>query len=149
MRVPLSREEYARRIQSLTPSSPLPKDMLFAFLTGGGICLLGQLFSELFLSLGIEEKTAALLTSAALIAVGMILSVTGLYTKLARYGGAGTLLPITGFSNSMISAAVEFKSEGMVTGLGANIFRIAGPVIVYGIAAGILYGAVYWLTGLF
>ena len=146
MKLSLSREEYARKVAGITPASPLARDMLFAFLTGGGICLLGQLFLEFYLSLGLSEELSGSLTSVSLIALGAVFSLTGLYAKLARFGGAGTLLPITGFSNSMISAAVEFKSEGLVSGLGANAFRIAGPVIVYGISAGILYGAVYWLS---
>ncbi|MBR5742185.1 MAG: SpoVA/SpoVAEb family sporulation membrane protein [Clostridia bacterium] len=145
MNVPLSKDEYAERVKSLTPRSPLARDMFFSFLIGGAICLLGQLFLELFLELGLEKDAAGSLTSVLLIAFGAVLSVTGLYAKIARFGGAGTLLPITGFSNSMISAAVEFKSEGFVAGLGANLFRIAGPVIVYGISAGMIYGAIYWL----
>lgn len=145
MNVPLSKAEYAERVKSLTPKSPLARDMFFSFLIGGGICLLGQLFLELFLGLGLEKDMAGSFTSVLLIALGAILSVTGLYAKIARFGGAGTLLPITGFSNSMISAAVEYKSEGYVSGLGANLFRIAGPVIVYGISAGMIYGAIYWL----
>jgi len=145
MRLSISKKDYQTLCQKLTPPSPIGRDMLGAFFIGGGICLIGQLFLELYSYWGLDEEAAGLLASASLILIGSILSALGLYAKLAKLGGAGTLVPITGFSNSMTSAAIEFKTEGLVTGLGAKMFIIAGPVIVYGIAASILYGILYYL----
>ena len=147
VRIPLSKDQYASFSNRLTPRSPLLRDVSLAFLFGGSICLIGQCFLSLYLSLGLGEKTGAALTSVSLIFLGSLLSALNIYPKLAKYGGAGTLVPITGFSNSMTSAAIEFKSEGLVTGLGAKMFVIAGPVIVYGISASILYGIIYYLVG--
>ena len=147
MRIPLSKDQYASFSDRMTPRSPLGRDLPLAFLFGGGICLVGQCFLSLYMSLGLDEKTAGALTSVSLIFLGILLSALNVYPKLAKYGGAGTLVPITGFSNSMASAALEFKSEGLVTGLGAKMFVIAGPVIVYGISASVIYGVIYYLIG--
>lgn len=147
MRIPLSEDQYAAFSRRLTPRSPLLRDIPLAFFFGGSICLLGQCLLTLYFSLGLDEKTAGTLTSVSLIFLGVLFSALNIYPKLAKYGGAGTLVPITGFSNSMASAAIEFKSEGLVTGLGAKMFVVAGPVIVYGVSASILYGVVYYLFG--
>lgn len=118
-------------------------------MTGGAICLLGQGILALFTSLGLDEESAKTLTSVTLIALGIALTAVGIYDKIARFGGAGTLVPITGFANAVSASAIEFKCEGFITGVGAKIFTIAGPVIVYGTAAATLYGLIYWLFSLF
>lgn len=115
-----------------------------AFLIGGAICALGQGFIELFKALGADEKTASTLCSVTLIFLSALLTGLRLYPKIAKHGGAGTLVPITGFSNAISSTAIEFKSEGLILGLGAKIFTIAGPVILYGIAASAVYGLIYY-----
>lgn len=144
-----NKEEYATYCKSLSPGSPLLRDLSGAFLVGGCICLVGQLFTEGYIALGADQTTAATLTSVSLIALGVLLSALGLYAKLAKLGGAGTLVPITGFANAMSSAAIEFKSEGFVFGVGAKMFTIAGPVIVYGVSASVVYGVIYWICTLF
>ena len=149
MRFTKNKEEYAAYYKSLTPKSPLLRDLTGAFLIGGTICLLGQLFTEGYTALGADKELAATLTSVTLVALGILLSALGLYARLAKFAGAGTLVPITGFANSMASAAIEFKSEGYILGLGARMFQIAGPVIVYGVSASVVYGVIYWITTLF
>ncbi|MBE7000093.1 MAG: stage V sporulation protein AC [Ruminococcaceae bacterium] len=149
MRFTKNKEEYAAYYKSLSPKSPLLRDLTGAFLIGGTICLLGQLLTEGYTALGADKELSATLTSVTLIALGILLSALGLYAKLAKFAGAGTLVPITGFANSMASAAIEFKSEGFILGVGARMFQIAGPVIVYGVSASVVYGVIYWITTLF
>ncbi len=149
MRFTKNKEEYAAYYKSLSPKSPLLRDLTGAFLIGGTICLLGQLLTEGYTALGADKELSGTLTSVTLIALGILLSALGLYAKLAKFAGAGTLVPITGFANSMASAAIEFKSEGFILGVGARMFQIAGPVIVYGVSASVLYGVIYWITTLF
>lgn len=120
-----------------------------AFVSGGVICTAGQLIFELFLMWDFKEDDARTLTSVSMIAIGVLLTALGIYDKLARQAGAGTLIPVTGFANAMASPAIEFKSEGFITGVGKNLFAIAGPVIVYGTAASVLYGAVLWILHMF
>ena len=131
----MSAEEYGRRVRRVGPPSPLGRDCLWAFGVGGGICLLGEVLRGWYLTMGLDKELAGTLTSCTL----------GLYQKLAAKAGAGTLVPITGFANAVVSAAIEFKTEGRVLGTGAKMFIIAGPVIVYGTLAAVLYGSVYWL----
>jgi len=138
-------QEYARFVRAREPKSPLGKDMLFAFLIGGGICALGQLILNGFLSLGLEKTDAGTATSITLIFLSAIATGANLYNRLARFGGAGTLVPITGFANAVVSPAVDFKSEGLITGMAAKMFVIAGPVIVFGTLASVLYGVVLML----
>ena len=133
----MTAQEYARRVQKAGPHSPLLADCLWAFCVGGGICLLGEGLRQLFLRQGADTEAAGTLTSCTLI----------LYQKLAAKAGAGSLVPITGFANAVVSAAIEFKAEGRVPGTGAKMFLIAGPVIVYGTLAAVVYGAVLWLLG--
>ena len=149
MRFKKNKEEYAAYYKPLSPKSPLLRDLTGAFLIGGTICLLGQLLTEGYTALGADKELSATLTSVTLIALGILLSALGLYAKLAKFAGAGTLVPITGFANSMASAAIEFKSEGLILGVGARMFQIAGPVIVYGVSASVVYGVIYWITTLF
>lgn len=144
----LSSEEYARRVQQAGPPSPTVRDCLWAFCVGGGICLLGEWFRQRYLAAGADPDTAGTLTSCTLILLSGLCTTLGWYQKLAARAGAGSLVPITGFANSVVSAAIEFQSEGRVTGTGAKMFTIAGPVIVYGTAASAVYGLILWLAGL-
>ena len=147
----MTAEEYARRVKQVGPRSPLGSDCLWAFCVGGGICLLGEVLRGWYLGMGLEAQLAGTLTSCTLIVLSALLTTLGLYQKLAAKAGAGSLVPITGFANSMVSPALEFKSEGFVNGLGAKLFSIAGPVLVYGITASVVYGLVLfvwqWLGG--
>ena len=127
----MTAEEYARRVKQVGPRSPLGSDCLWAFCVGGGICLLGEVLRGWYLGMGLEAQLTTL----------------GLYRKLAAKAGAGSLVPITGFANAVVSAAIEFKPEGRVCGTGAKMFTIAGPVIVYGTLAAVVYGGVLWLLG--
>lgn len=132
-----------------SPNSTYAKDLLFAFVIGGGICTLGQCFANLYQYFGLDEKTAGAFVSITMVFLSALLTALGLYDKLAKYGGAGTLVPITGFANAVVSPAIEFKSEGFVLGIGAKMFVIAGPVLVYGTAASILYGLILWFFHLY
>ena len=141
----ISNEAYQKLADQFAPKSKTSVNCAKAFFIGGGICLLGQLIKNLYLSMGMEKEAAALLTSVSLIALSVLLTGLGLYDDLARHGGAGTLVPITGFANAVSAPAIEFKTEGWVTGLAVKMFTIAGPVIVYGTVAAALYGLLYWL----
>ncbi len=137
-------KEYDNMIKKSSPKSKWYKDIPKAFVIGGLICTLGQAIDELFLYNNFSKEDASAWTSIILILLGAIFTALGLYQKLAKHGGAGTLVPITGFSNAVASSALEFKSEGLILGLGAKIFTIAGPVILYGTASSIIYGLVYY-----
>ena len=143
----LKPREYARRVQRAGPPSPLGKDCLWAFFVGGGICLLGEVLRQWYLAKGLELELAGTLTSCTLVALSALFTTMGLYQKLAAKAGAGSLVPITGFANAVVSAAIEFKTEGRVLGTGAKMFTIAGPVIVYGTLAAVVYGVVLWGMG--
>ena len=135
----MTAEEYARRVKQVGPRSPLGSDCLWAFCVGGGICLLGEVLRGWYLGMGLDAELAGTLTSCTLIVLSA--------QKLAAKAGAGSLVPITGFANAVVSAAIEFKPEGRVCGTGAKMFTIAGPVIVYGTLAAVVYGGVLWLLG--
>ena len=137
-----TKKEYAEMAKNASPPSPAWKDIPLAFLFGGGICTLGQLLAELYQKLGLEKDQASLGVSMTLIALSALLTGLGIFDRIARLAGAGTLVPITGFANAVVSPALEFKSEGMIPGLGAKLLVISGPVIVYGVAASWLYGIV-------
>ncbi len=143
----LKPREYARRVRRASPPSPLGKDCLWAFFVGGGICLLGEVLRQWYLAKGLELELAGTLTSCTLVALSALFTTLGLYQKLAAKAGAGSLVPITGFANAVVSAAIEFKTEGRVLGTGAKMFTIAGPVIVYGTLAAVVYGVVLWGMG--
>ena len=143
----LKPREYAQRVQRASPPSPLGKDCLWAFFVGGGICLLGEVLRQWYLAKGLELELAGTLTSCTLVALSALFTTLGLYQKLAAKAGAGSLVPITGFANAVVSAAIEFKTEGRVLGTGAKMFTIAGPVIVYGTLAAVVYGVVLWGMG--
>ena len=141
----ISPAEYRKMTQQAVPPSPVGRDCLLAFLTGGTVCCLGQLAADGMRWLGFAEDTASTAASILLIGAAAVLTALGLFAGIAKFAGAGTLVPITGFANSIVSPAVEFKSEGHVFGVGANMFKIAGPVLVFGISASVLYGVIYWM----
>ena len=136
---------YKERITRHSGRSPVLKDCTLAFLFGGGICLFGQLLCYLYITLGVEEKTAYLLVTVSLIFISALLTGLGVFDRIAKYAGAGTLVPVTGFANSVVSPAIDNKSEGLITGVGAKIFTVAGPVILYSVLSGTLYGIIYFL----
>lgn len=141
----LSNEAYQQMVQQHAQKSPLGKNMALAFLVGGGICTIAQAVQNGWSASGLDKIQAGTMTSITMIFLSAVLTGLNLYNKLARFGGAGTLVPITGFANAMVSPAIDFKSEGLVTGMGAKMFLIAGPVIVYGTVASVIYGFLYWL----
>ena len=141
----ISPEEYQKYVSERARKSPIVKDTALAFAVGGLICVLGQAVHNAWARLGLSEQDAGTATSCTLVALSALLTGLNLYNKLARYGGAGTLVPITGFANAVVSPAMDFKSEGMVTGMAAKMFTVAGPVIVYGTLASVVYGVVLML----
>lgn len=145
----ISPKEYNKIVTKNSPKSKLFVNCIKAFLIGGAICTIGQGFTDLYAMLGAAEKDSKTLCSVTLIFIGILLTAIGVYDKIAKHGGAGTLVPITGFANAVSSPAIEFKSEGYISGLGAKLFIIAGPVIVYGVSASIIYGFVLWILSLF
>ena len=145
----MTQKQYAKLVQQISPNSPVGKDCLMAFLVGGLICLLGQCCITLYTSLGLPKEEAGTAASMSLVALSALLTGLSLYDDLAKAAGAGTLVPITGFANAISAPAVEFKTEGFILGVGAKLFTIAGPVIVYGLSASVVYGLIYWLCTLF
>lgn len=142
----MSPQEYQQYVKQKSPKSPIFKDTALAFLVGGAICALGQLIQNGYVSLGMERVDAGTATSVTLVFLSALFTGLNLYNSLARYAGAGTLVPITGFANSVVSPAIDFKSEGFVTGMAAKMFTVAGPVIVFGTLASAVYGVVLMLT---
>ena len=141
----MTEKQYDALVKELSPPSPLGKDCLLAFLVGGAICCLGQVFLNWYGSLGLDKDMAGTAASMSLVALSALFTGLSLYDDLAKHAGAGTLVPITGFANSIAAPAVEFKTEGFVLGVGAKMFTIAGQVLVYGTAASVVYGFIYWL----
>ena len=141
----MSNKDYDKFVQARAEKSPIVKNCLFAFLIGGAICTLGQAIMDGFLSLGLEKTDAGTATSVSLVALSALLTGLNLYNKLGRYGGAGTLVPITGFANAVVSPAIDFKTEGIVTGMAAKMFTVAGSVIVFGVTASVVYGVILML----
>lgn len=138
--------EYDKLVKSIVPKSPILKDCFNAFWIGGLICVLGQLILNGYKALELDETNAATATSMTLVAISTLLTGLSLYDNIAKHAGAGTLVPITGFANAIAAPAVEFKTEGMILGTAAKMFTIAGPVIVYGVSASVVYGLIYWIT---
>ena len=141
----MTEKQYGELVSSMAPKAPIWRDCLNAFWIGGLICTLGQVFMNCYGALGMEKQDAGTAASMTLVALSALLTGFSVYDDIAKYAGAGTLVPITGFANSIAAPAVEFKTEGFVLGVGAKMFTIAGPVIVYGLAASVVYGFVYWL----
>lgn len=139
------KEIYNDYVEQITPKHNLPKNMLKAFLIGGIICTLGQVILEIATSMDIDKDIAALWCSMCLIFVSIVLTSLNLFAPIAKFGGAGALVPITGFANGVVSSAIEYKKEGQVFGIGCKIFIIAGPVILYGVFTSWILGLIYWL----
>lgn len=143
----MDKETYKKYAKKRAPSSPLLKDMAWAFLVGGLICAFAEGLYNLYLYLNIEEEIVKTLVPVTLVFIASLTTGIGIFDDLAKRAGAGTLVPITGFSNAVISPALDDKSEGLVMGVGAKMFTIAGPVIVYGVISSVIYGVIYWLIG--
>ena len=144
----LNKEVYKKYAMARAKKSNTPRDTIRAFVCGGAICTLAQGIRNVF-EMWMEKETAATLTSVTMIFIAALLTGLGVFDKIAKFAGAGTLVPITGFSNAITAAAIDARDEGYVLGVGAKIFTVAGPVILYGVAAGVVYGVVYWITTLF
>ena len=143
------KEKYSKMTKKASPPSPKVKDFIWAYVVGGAICVIGQLLTALYTSLDLSESQVKMAVPVSIIFIAAILTGLGLFDKIARRAGAGTLVPITGFANAVVSPAIEFKNEGYILGVGAKIFTIAGPVIMYGAVASVVYGVIYWITTLF
>lgn len=141
----MTEKEYSRLVSEISPKSRVGRNCLRAFWVGGLICTIGQFFVNRYGDLGLDKQTAGTAASMTLVALSALLTGLSIYDNLAKYAGAGTLVPITGFANAVAAPAVEFKTEGMILGTAAKMFTIAGPVIVYGLSASVIYGLVYWL----
>ena len=141
----MTKQEYGAYVKGKCPPSPHGKNMVLAFLVGGAICCIGQAIGDLYQLWGLTQDEASTAVSMTLVALSTFFTALGLYHKLARYAGAGTLVPITGFANAVASPAIDFRAEGVVTGTAVKMFTVAGPVIVFGTTASIVYGLIYWV----
>ena len=142
----MKEKEYQALVEKLAPKSPMGRDCFNAFWIGGLICAIGQGFLNFYTGLGLDKDIAGTATSMTMVALSALLTGLSLYDNIAKHAGAGTLVPITGFANAIAAPAVEFKTEGFVLGVGAKMFTIAGPVIVYGVSASVVYGLIYWIS---
>ncbi len=142
----ISDKKYDEMVKKASPPSPLLKNCLMAFVVGGGICCFGQVLFMIFERVGMDAQETRTMVSVTLIVIAAILTGIGVFDKIAKHAGAGTIVPITGFSNSVVSPALEYKSEGFIMGTGANIFKISGPVIAYGTLAATVFGLVYYIV---
>ena len=142
----MTEKQYDALVREMSPRSPMGKDCFNAFWIGGVICAIGQVFLNLYTSMGLDKDAAGTATSMTLVSLSALLTGLSLYDNIAKHAGAGTLVPITGFANSIAAPAIEFKTEGFILGVGAKMFTIAGPVIVYGLSASVVYGLIYWLS---
>ena len=138
-------KEYEKLVERMSPRSPMALDCVKAFVIGGLICVLGQVFINCYSAWGLEKDQASTAASMTLVALSALLTGLSVYDDIARHAGAGTLVPITGFANAIAAPAVEFRTEGFILGVGAKMFTIAGPVIVYGVSASVVYGFIYWI----
>jgi stage V sporulation protein AC len=141
----MTEKEYAKLVKAASPNSPLWKDCFHAFWIGGLICTIGQFFINTYMGWGVEKQDASTFASMTLVALSALLTGLSWYDDIAKHAGAGTLVPITGFANAVAAPAVEFQTEGFILGTAAKMFTIAGPVIVYGLVAGVVYGVIYWI----
>lgn len=139
------KQQYNEYVERITPNNNLVKDMFNAFWIGGLICLMGQIWMEIFMYFDMSKEDAASWTTLVLILESIVLTGLNIYPKIAKVGGAGTLVPITGFANGVVAPAIEFKAEGQIFGIGAKIFTIAGPVILYGVLSGWIVGVIYMI----
>ena len=137
--------EKKELIKKHSPGSTILKNSLLAFIFGGAICLIGELILGLYVNMGVDEKSASTLMTVTLIFIAALLTGLGIFDKIAKHAGAGTLVPVTGFANAVVSEAMDAKNEGYVLGVGAKIFTVAGPVILFGILSGVVYGVIYFL----
>ncbi len=142
----MTNKEYDQFVKEHSKPSPMWKNIIWAFLVGGAICTIGQVLLNAYKAAGLDEETAGTAVSVTLILAAAILTGLGIFDDLAKRAGAGTLVPITGFANAMVSPALEFKSEGFITGTAVKLFTVAGPVLVFGISASVIYGVIYWLV---
>ena len=140
-----SKDEYSKLVKKYSPNSPKLKDFIWAFSVGGLICAFGQVIFEILKIFDIKEEISKMLIPLCLITISAVLTGLKVFSKIAKHAGAGTLVPITGFANAVVSPAIEFKSEGFILGVGVKMFTIAGPVIVYGTLASVIYGFIYWI----
>lgn len=146
----INKNTYDKMTKKASPPSPKIKNCIFAFLVGGFICTIGETLSYIYTEYcNLKPEIVKMLVPVTLITIAALLTGLGIFEKIAKYAGAGTLVPITGFSNSVVSPAVEFKSEGFILGVGAKMFTIAGPVILYGTVASVIYGVIYWVMKMF
>lgn len=145
----VTKEQYDQMVKQSVPDSPVVKDCFLAFIFGGGLCVLGQVLCNLYQNMGLDIKDARAAVSLSLITIAALLTILKVYDKISKHAGAGMLVPITGFANSVVSCGIEFNYEGYVAGSGAKIFTIAGPVIVYGISASIAYGIIIYIMVMF
>ncbi len=143
------KKKYSEMTKKASPPSPKIKDFIWAYIVGGAICVIGELLSKLYTELDLPEKVVKMAVPVSIIFIAALLTGFGVFDKIAKRAGAGTLVPITGFANAVVSPAIEFKNEGYILGIGAKIFTIAGPVIMYGTIASVIYGFIYWITTLF
>ena len=141
----MDRETYKKYAKGHAPKSPVVKNCVKAFLFGGGICAFAQLLTNLYSVWGLNDEDSGLLASVTLVFLAALLTGIGVFDRIAKHAGAGTLVPITGFANSVVSPAIDTKAEGLVLGVGAKIFTVAGPVLLYATLAGTLYGVIYWI----
>ena len=141
----MTEKQYGKLVEEMSPKSPIGKDCFQAFWIGGLICTVGQAFGNFYQSIGLDKDMAGTAASMTLVALSALLTGLSLYDNIAKHAGSGTLVPITGFANAIAATAVEFKTEGFILGVGAKMFTIAGPVIVYGVSASVVYGLIYWM----
>lgn len=144
----IDKSNYNEYVKKKTPNSPILKDCIKAFLIGGLICIIGQGITDIAVMLGAGTSDVKMITPIVLVFLGSFFTGIGVYDKLGKHAGGGSIIPITGFANSIVSSAMEFKKEGYVMGVGAKMFTIAGPVIVYGVIASMIYGLIYWLVNI-
>lgn len=143
----INKKEYEYLVKKESPSSPLFKDTLWAFFVGGIICTIGQVFKNYYSLIGLNKEQTATATAITMVFLGALLTGLQIYDKIAKKAGAGTIVPITGFANAIVAPAMEFKSEGLILGMAAKLFVIAGPVLVYGISASVIYGLILYFFG--
>jgi stage V sporulation protein AC len=148
MLLDMTNQDYGKLVNERSKPSPMGKDLLWAFFVGGGICTVGQVLMNCYKNWGLDQDQAGTAVSVTLIFAAALLTGLGWFDKLAKHAGAGTLVPITGFANAMVSPALEFKSEGLITGTAVKLFTVAGPVLVFGISASVIYGFILLLFGL-